>query len=77
MHSCDKLECLTLTNITILIHSLKLSQVVQLRYMVCRLGGIDIGLEQAPLVFFILFFPSFEHVKSMLIMGTNNTKNSS
>jgi hypothetical protein len=32
---------------------------------------IDIGLDQAP------FFSSFEHVKSLLIMGPNNTKNSS
>jgi hypothetical protein len=30
------------------------------------------GLEQAPFVFF-----SFEHVKSLLIMGPNNTKNAS
>jgi hypothetical protein len=30
--------------------------------------AIEIGLEQAPL---------FEHVKSLLIMGPNNTKNSS
>jgi hypothetical protein len=33
--------------------------------------AIEIGLEQAP------FFPTFEHVKSLLIMGPNNTKNSS
>ncbi len=33
--------------------------------------NIEIGLEQAP------FFSSFEHVKSLLIMGPNNTKNSS
>jgi hypothetical protein len=32
---------------------------------------IEIGLEQAP------FFSSFEHVKSLQIMGPNNTKNSS
>ena len=31
---------------------------------------IEIGLGQAP-------FSSFEHVKSLLIMGPNNTKNSS
>jgi len=31
---------------------------------------IEIGLEQAP------FFASFEHVKSLLIMSPNNTKNS-
>jgi hypothetical protein len=39
--------------------------------------SIEIGLEQAPLVFFNLFFSAFEHVKSLLIMGPNNTKNSS
>jgi hypothetical protein len=33
--------------------------------------SIEIGLEQAP------FFSSFEHVKSLLIMGPNNTKNPS
>jgi hypothetical protein len=38
---------------------------------------IEIGLEQAPFVFFNLFFSAFEHVKSLLIMGPNNTKNSS
>jgi hypothetical protein len=32
---------------------------------------IEIGLEKAP------FFSSFEHVKSLLIMGPNNTKNPS
>jgi hypothetical protein len=31
--------------------------------------AIEIGLEQAP------FFSSFEHVKSLLIMGPNYTKN--
>jgi hypothetical protein len=40
-------------------------------------GPIEIGLEQAPFVFFNLFFSAFEHVKSLLIMGPNNTKNSS
>ncbi len=34
---------------------------------------IEIGLEQAPFI----FFSAFEHVKSLLIMGPNNTKNSS
>ncbi len=38
---------------------------------------IEIGLEQAPFVYFILFFSAFEHVKSLLIMGPNNTENSS
>jgi hypothetical protein len=38
---------------------------------------IEIGLEQAPFVFFNLFFSTFEHVKIQLIMGPNNTKNSS
>jgi hypothetical protein len=37
--------------------------------------GIEIGLEQAPFVLF--FFSSFEHVKSLQIMGPNNTKNPS
>jgi hypothetical protein len=36
---------------------------------------IEIGLEQA--LFFDLFFSAFEHVRSLLIMGPNNTKNSS
>ncbi len=40
-------------------------------------GPIEIGLEQAPFVFFLIFFSAFEHVKSLLIMGPNNTKNSS
>jgi hypothetical protein len=38
---------------------------------------IEIGLEQAPFVFFNLFFSAFEHAKSRLIRGPNNTKNSS
>jgi hypothetical protein len=38
---------------------------------------IEIGLEQAPFVFLNKFYPPFEHVKSLLIMGPNNTKNSS
>jgi hypothetical protein len=38
---------------------------------------IEIGLEQAPFVLFYLIFSSFEHVKSLLIIGPNNTKNSS
>ncbi len=37
--------------------------------------AIEMGLEQAPFIF--LFFSAFEHVKSLLIMGPNNTKNSS
>ncbi len=40
------------------------------------IGIIEIGLELAPFVFF-KFFSAFEHVKSLLIMGPNNTKNSS
>jgi hypothetical protein len=35
-------------------------------------GIIVIGLEHAPFV-----FSSFEHAKNLLIMGPNNTKNSS
>ncbi len=43
-----------------------------LRYgMIISISVIEIGLEQAP------FFSSFEHVKSLLIMGPNKTKNSS
>ncbi len=38
---------------------------------------IEIGLEQAPFVVFVYFFSSFEHAKNLLIMGPNNTKNSS
>jgi hypothetical protein len=38
---------------------------------------IEIGQEQAPFVVFCLFIPSFEHAKNLLIMGPNNTKNSS
>ncbi len=38
---------------------------------------IEIGLEEAPFVVFVYFISSFEHVKSLLIMGPNNTKNSS
>ncbi len=38
--------------------------------------GIEIGVEQAPLVFFN-FFSAFEHVKSLQITDPNNTKNSS
>jgi hypothetical protein len=37
---------------------------------------IEIELEQAPFVF-LLIFSAFEHVISLLIMGPNNTKNSS
>jgi hypothetical protein len=36
-----------------------------------------IGLEQAPFVVFVYFFPSFECAKNLVIMGPNNTKNSS
>jgi len=42
-----------------------------------RMLVIEIGLEQAPFVFLNLFYSAFEHVKSLLIMGPNNTKNSS
>jgi hypothetical protein len=38
---------------------------------------IEIGLEQATFVAFVNFFSSFEHAKNLLIMGPNNTKNSS
>ena len=38
---------------------------------------IEIGLELAPFVVFVYFFSSFEDVKSLLILGPNNTKNSS
>jgi hypothetical protein len=39
-----------------------------------RIIIIEIGLEQATFIFFNLFFSAFEHVKSLLIMGPNNTK---
>ncbi len=35
---------------------------------------IEIKLEQAPLVFLFYFISAFDHVKSLLIMGPNNTK---
>jgi hypothetical protein len=39
---------------------------------------IEIGLEHAPfVVVLVYFFPSFENAKNLLIMGPNNTKNSS
>jgi len=34
---------------------------------------IEIGLEQAPFVVFYFIFSTFEHVKSLLIIGPNNT----
>jgi len=37
---------------------------------------IEIGLEPAPFVVFVYFFPSFEHAKNLPIMGPNNTKKS-
>jgi hypothetical protein len=37
--------------------------------MACHGQTIEIGLEQAPFVFLIDFFSSFEHVKNLLIMG--------
>ncbi len=43
----------------------------------CAGRNIEIGLEQAPFVFLYIIFSSFERVKSLLIMGFNNTKNSS
>ncbi len=38
---------------------------------------LEIGLEHAPFVVLVYFFPSFEHAKNLLVMGPNNTKNSS
>ena len=38
--------------------------------------SIEIRLEQAPFVY-LFFISSFEHVKSLLIMDPNNTKNPS
>jgi hypothetical protein len=35
------------------------------------------GLEHAPFVVLVYFFSSLEHAKNLLIMGPNNTKNSS
>ncbi len=37
---------------------------------------IEIGLEHAPFVVLVYFFPSFEDAKNLLIMGPKNTKNS-
>jgi hypothetical protein len=39
--------------------------------------SIEIGLEHAPFVVLVYFFSSFEHAKNLVIMGPNNTKNSS
>jgi hypothetical protein len=38
---------------------------------------IEIGLERAPFVVFVNFFPHLNMQKTLLIMGPNNTKNSS
>jgi hypothetical protein len=57
-----------LTNLMILRNKILPAALVQ---------SIEIGLEQAPFVFMFIFFSTFEHVKSLLIMGPNNTKNSS
>jgi hypothetical protein len=38
------------------------------------ISPIEIGLEQASFFIFLYFFSSFEHVKSLLIMGPKNTK---
>ncbi len=38
---------------------------------------VEIGLEHAPFVVLVNFFSSFENAKNLLIMGPNNTKNSS
>ncbi len=42
-----------------------------------REGLIEVGLEQAPFVAFVYFFPHLNMQKKLLIMGPNNTKNSS
>ncbi len=52
-------------------------KVMQILTNILHILAIEIGLEQAPFVFLKLFFSAFEHVKSLLIMGPNNTKNSS
>jgi len=57
-------------NLAIWLHPIKWNQTQGL--------DIEIGLEQAPFVFYYyFFFSTFEHVKSLLIMGPNNTKHSS
>jgi hypothetical protein len=38
---------------------------------------IEKGLEPSRFVLLVYFFSSFEHAKKLLIMGPNNTKNSS
>jgi hypothetical protein len=40
-------------------------------------NAIEIGLEDAPFVVFVYFFPHLNMQKNLLIMGPNNTKNSS
>jgi hypothetical protein len=46
------------------------------RYM-ALLFTIEIGLEHTPFVVLVIFFSSFEYAKNLLLMGPNNTKNSS
>jgi hypothetical protein len=38
---------------------------------------MEIGLEQAPFVVFVYFFPHLNMQKNLMITGYNNTKNSS
>jgi hypothetical protein len=45
-------------------------------YIIMTLAHRD-RTRASTLCFFDLFFSAFEHVKSLLIMGPNNTKNSS
>ncbi len=47
------------------------------RPLLARPYPIGIGLEQAPFVVFVYVFSSFEYANNLLIMGPNNTKNSS
>jgi hypothetical protein len=39
--------------------------------------GIELGIEQAPFVVNVYFLPHLNMQKTLLIMGSNNTKNSS
>ncbi len=50
---------------------------VILSYIVELVVTIEIGLQHAPFVALVYFFPHLNMQKNLLIMGPNNTKNSS
>jgi hypothetical protein len=75
---CSKLVCLP--SLECLVTSFLKLLLIKKNYLVKRailLEAIEIGLEHAPFVVLVYFFSSFEHAKNLLIMGPNNTKNSS